>query len=305
MELTGARWLVTGDTGFIGRRVVSILRSRGAVVKGLSRTAGINLCAESAWRDDVAAFAPDYVVHLAAAGVTGQALPKEMYAVNVFATLSLLQALSELPSPVRVVIAGTGAEYGPQLRLLREDDPLAPSSDYGRTKAEACRFAESFKDRLSMAWLRLFNVYGPGESSHRLLPSLVKSAYAGTPALLSDREAVRDFSYVDDVAEIMIAFALRLPTLPSWMVCNVGSGIASPVGAFVAQASAVLARRGLALDVRFGERSPAAHESVHYAPDVERMGRWLRPMPAPMSWADGIERTADAILGSTSHPTSP
>ena len=300
MELTGARWLVTGDTGFIGRRVVSILRSRGAVVKGLSRTAGINLCAESAWRDDVAAFAPDYVVHLAAAGVTGQALPKEMTAVNVSATLSLLQALAELPSPVRVIIAGTGAEYGPQLRLLREDDPLAPSSDYGRSKAEACRCAETFKDRLSLAWLRLFNVYGPGESAHRLLPSLVQSAYAGTPVLLSGRESVRDFSYVDDVAEILIAFVLRLPSRPFWMVCNVGSGVASPVGAFVAQASAVLARRGLVLDVRFGERSSAAHESAHYAPDIGRMRQWLHPIPVPIPWADGIERTADAILGASS-----
>ena len=131
-----------------------------------------------------------------------------------------------------MILAGTGAEYASQHHLLTEDDALGPSSPYGESKAAAALVAESFKAQLSLTWLRLFNIYGPGEASQRLTPYLIQSARAGAPALLSSGEQMRDFSYVDDVANLLICSGLAASRQPSWEVANVGSGVVLSVRQF-------------------------------------------------------------------------
>lgn len=296
MDLAGTQWLVTGDTGFIGRRVCSLLRARRATVQGLSRKSGGDLRNPDTWLALVRNTPPQYVIHLASAGVATPASADELNWVNVLATDTLLRVLAGITPPVRVVLAGTGAEYGPQTRLLNESDEIAPISLYGQSKVEASRIAESYKDRLGLTWLRIFNVYGHGEYSNRLLPYLVRSALAGTPAMLSSESQIRDFSYVDDLAAALVSFATRAQPTHSWEICNVGSGMARPVTEFVAQVEATLKKRGLTLEVRFGGRPPAAHDSAYYAPDVRKMRQMLPRLSAPTLWSVGIERAVDDIL---------
>lgn len=299
MDLVDTRWLVTGDTGFIGRRVVSILRHRGAQVCGLNRGDEGDLRHGSAWRSPVLGFAPHYVLHLAAAGASGSIAPNELREVNVEGTRVLLQTLCESAAPPRVILAGTGAEYAPQHRLLAEDDALCPNSPYGESKAAAALVAEGFKDQLSLTWLRLFNIYGPGESSQRLTPYLVQSARAGTPALLSSGEQIRDFSYVDDVANLLIRSGLTASGQPSWDVVNIGSGVALPVRQFVECVGAALLRHQLVLETHYDARPPSAHDSPFYAPDVQKMNQKVAAKMVGTSLTVGVAKTVEAMLTTT------
>lgn len=299
MDLVDTRWLVTGDTGFIGRRVVSILRSRGAQVYGLNRGVEGDLRHGLAWRSRLLGFAPHYVLHLAAAGASGSVAPSELREVNVEGTRVLLQTLGESAAPPRVILAGTGAEYASQNRLLTEDDALGPSSPYGESKAAAREVAEGFKDQLSLTWLRLFNIYGPGESSQRLTPYLVQSARAGTSALLSSGEQVRDFSYVDDVANLLIHSGLTASGQPSWEVANVGSGVALSVRQFVECVGAALLRHQLVLETHYDARPPSAHDSPFYAPDVQKMKQKLAAKMVETSLKEGVAKTVEAMLAAT------
>jgi nucleoside-diphosphate-sugar epimerase len=299
MDLVDTRWLVTGDTGFIGRRVVSILHHRGAQVCGLNRGDEGDLRQGSAWRSRLLGFAPHYVLHLAAAGASGSIAPNELREVNVEGTRILLQTLCDSAAPPRVILAGTGAEYASQHRLLTEDDTLGPSSPYGESKATAALVAEAFKDQLSLTWLRLFNIYGPGEASQRLTPYLIQSARAGTPALLSSGEQMRDFSYVDDVANLLICSGLAASRQPSWEVANVGSGVVLPVRQFVECVGAVLLRYQLVLEARFDARPPSAHDSPFYAPAVQKIHQMIATKMVRTSLTAGVAKTVEAILPAT------
>jgi nucleoside-diphosphate-sugar epimerase len=299
MDLVDTRWLVTGDTGFIGRRVVSILRHRGAQVCGLNRGDEGDLRHGSAWRSRLLGFAPHYVLHLAAAGASGSIAPNELREVNVEGTRVLLQTLCESAAAPRVILAGTGAEYAPQTRLLTEDDVLSPSSPYGESKVEAALVAEGFKDQLSLTWLRLFNIYGPGEASQRLTPYLVQSACAGTPALLSSGDQIRDFSYVDDVANLLISYALTASGQPSWEIANIGSGVALPVSQFVECVGAALMRHQLVLKTHYNARPPSAHDSAFYAPAVQKMNQKTAAKIVRTSLAAGVAKTVEAMLAAS------
>jgi nucleoside-diphosphate-sugar epimerase len=279
--------------------VVSILHHRGAQVCGLNRGDEGDLRHGSAWRSRLLGFAPHYVLHLAAAGASGSIAPNELREVNVEGTRVLLQTLCESAAPPRVILAGTGAEYASQHRLLTEDDALGPSSPYGESKAAAALVAEGFKEQLSLTWMRLFNIYGPGEASQRLTPYLVQSARAGTPALLSSGEQMRDFSYVDDVANLLIRSGLTASGQPSWEVANVGSGVVLPVRQFVECVGAALQRHQLVLEARFDARPPSAHDSPFYAPAVQKMHQKMAEKMVRTSLTAGVAKTVEAILAAT------
>lgn len=299
MDLVDTRWLVTGDTGFIGRRVVSILHHRGAQVCGLNRSDESDLRQGLAWRSRLLGFAPHYVLHLAAAGASGSIAPNELREVNVEGTRVLLQTLCESAAAPRVILAGTGAEYAPQTRLLTEDDVLGPSSPYGESKVEAALVAKGFKDQLSLTWLRLFNIYGPGEASQRLTPYLVQSACAGTPALLSSGDQIRDFSYVDDVANLLISYALTASEQPSWEIANIGSGVALPVRRFVECVGAALMRHQLVLKTHYDARPPSAHDTAFYAPAVQKMNQKMAAKIVQTSLTAGVAKTVEALLAAS------
>ena len=110
------------------------------------------------------------------------------------------------------------AEYAPSSRALTEDDPVQPWSVYGAAKAALCTLlASSWRPAgLAVAWARLFNVTGPGESPERLLPTVARSILTGDAIDLSPGDQVRDFLDVRDVASALVALSSApVPTAPS------------------------------------------------------------------------------------------
>jgi nucleoside-diphosphate-sugar epimerase len=60
------------------------------------------------------------------------------------------------------------------------------------------------QEGLSLAWGRLFLLYGPGEPTARLIPSVVLPLLAGKVARTTVGTQLRDFMYVDDVAGALV-----------------------------------------------------------------------------------------------------
>lgn len=230
--------LVTGGGGFVGANLSRRLLDLGAQVHLLMRPqAAIQRIQEvlteiRIHRGDITdepslaqAFdkaKPDFVFHLATPRVTDSSAWKRMTEDNVIGAVRLVEQMRHTSS-VRLVVAGSSLEYGPSAQPHREQDTLAPVTWHGVGKAAAGLVYRqaTLSMGLSINQLRLFHIYGPWESSHRLLPTAIRSALGGYPLPLTYAEIRRDWIYVEDVVDALLLAALSEAQGENY---NIGSG---------------------------------------------------------------------------------
>jgi nucleoside-diphosphate-sugar epimerase len=234
------RLFVTGSTGFIGSHFVRAALAAGHQVTGLrfpgtepvvplplaptTLDSGLSAPASSlVWLDGTLdSVSPDSLaghdalVHLAAAGVNPKQATWDLcFEVNLRQSLQLWRG-AVAAGINRFVICGSCFEYGlsaERYDFIPPDAPLEPTGAYHASKAAAtmAAYALCVENKLEMAILRPFIVFGEGENPERLWPSLRKAALAGEDFPMTPGEQIRDFSPVEDVARAFL-LALELPS---------------------------------------------------------------------------------------------
>jgi nucleoside-diphosphate-sugar epimerase len=217
--MSGPRVLLTGGSGFIGARALAPLLAAGCEVHALGRRAGqvegvvwheVDLLDERASGRAVAEIAAERLLHLAWFTEHGRFWTAGENVDWVAASLRLLRVFAAAGGR-RAVIAGTCAEYdwAHVAEPCRELDgahgqatPQRPGTLYGTCKHATRLVAEAFAREagLSVAWGRVFLLYGPGEDERRLVPQVARALLAGEQAPTSDGAQIRDFMHVEDVA---------------------------------------------------------------------------------------------------------
>jgi nucleoside-diphosphate-sugar epimerase len=168
------RIVVTGTTGFIGSRALARWRERtDMVVTGVARVPGPSVGAiemlqadllERGWTKTLP-HAADVVVHLAQSRRYSE-FPEgsdDMVRINIDATAELLE-WARLHGVRRFVLASTGIVYRPSTTEVAEDAPCEPQSMYAATKLAGEYIAHQYASYFDISILRLFGVYGPGQS---------------------------------------------------------------------------------------------------------------------------------------------
>lgn len=229
-----ARILVTGATGFVGRHVLSALEGRGFDVHGVGRSpiAGetlhaANLLVEEERRDLIASVRPSHLLHLAWDAEPGRYWTS---AANLdWAAASLhLATLFAAQGGRRFVGVGTCAEYAwGAARFDESTTPCRPATLYGAAKDGTHRILAAYAatQGFSLAWARLFYLYGPGERRGRLVSDAIHALMTGTEFPTSTGHQRRDFLHVADAAAALAALLVSDVNGP----VNIGSGIAVPV----------------------------------------------------------------------------
>lgn len=236
-------FLITGAAGFLGSALANRLAREGHQVRGIDDLSTGDPQALSPdvlfTRGDVndrpklwtLLQEVDCVYHLAARVLVAESIlyPREYNAANVGGTVSLMEAMRDV-GVGRVVLISSGAVYGDHaVQPLREDSSPDPHSPYAVSKLAAEFYVRTIGDLwgIETVSLRVFNAYGPGQhlpASHPpVIPNFLRQAVRnGTLVVHGDGNQTRDYVFVDDVVDAMVA-AATAPTVDRSVV-NVGSG---------------------------------------------------------------------------------
>ncbi len=278
------RVLVTGATGFIGRRAVAALEAAGHDVHAVARPA-VDLLAPGAAEALVSEAEATDLLHLAWYAEPGAFWRSPENVRWVEASLALLRAFADAGGR-RATLVGTCAEYDWAHGFCSEGvTPLAPATLYGRSKHGLHTVASGLAAErgLSLAWARVFFLYGPGEHPARLVATLVSRLLRGEPAEISEGTQLRDFLHVDDVAGALVAIA------GSGVegAVNVGSGVPVAVRDLAATVGELTGRADL---IRYGAVPTAPGDPPLIVADTRRLAGEAGFTPR-FGLRDGLEDT--------------
>lgn len=221
----GARILVTGGAGFIGRSIVAMLHDAGASVRIVDLETPDIEDREASDIDDAVIVGDlrdgdiidravtddlDGIVHLAARTSVLQSVahPQATTEHNVAVTAALLERARVMGVP-RFFLASTNAVTGDVgTATITEDLPLRPLTPYGATKAACEMLLSGYGAAYGMQTcaLRLTNVYGRG-MAHKdsFVPRLMRAALSGEYVrVYGDGTQRRDLVHIADVCAALI-----------------------------------------------------------------------------------------------------
>lgn len=290
------RVLITGGAGFIGTALANKLVELGYQVRVLD---DLSAGDPAGLRQDVLFNRGDVrdrpklwtilhnidcVFHLAARVSVPESIlyPREYNDVNVGGTVSVMEAMRDVGIK-RVVLASSGTVYGEQptqpVRESQRPNPLAPYA-VSKIAAEYYVFTLGRLYGIETVALRIFNAYGPRQPlppSHApVIPLFMRQVLAGgSVVIFGNGRQTRDFVYIDDVVDALIA-AAHAPGVDQHIV-NVGSGVEVSVRELVRHIEHVTRRSANIIDnaaqdggvSRLVADLALAREKLGFAPKVD------------------------------------
>ena len=260
---------VTGAAGFIGYHMCESLLARGDSVFGIDnlndyydvalkkarlarlqqhggfKFAVADICDVGVLNHAVAdAGEVRAVLHLAAqAGVRYSLINPSAYVnTNIVGQLNILEVCRQLPDLEHMVYASSSSVYGGSsaLPFTESDSVNLPVSLYAASKKadELMGNVYAHLYRIPMTGLRFFTVYGPWGRPDMAAFIFTRAIFLGEPIkIFNNGDMRRDFTYVDDVVEGVLAVLDAPPSgageAAPHRIYNIGNNRSEPLLRYV------------------------------------------------------------------------
>ncbi len=187
----------------------------------------MDLTAFSAVQKITADIEPDVIVHLG--GLVNLTrdfdVAKKCIDANILGSLHLLEA-TRSHAPKLFIYVSTEEVYGDVSIPYKEESSLThPPSPYAMTKLAGEHVSCMYGKYLGfpVIILRVSTMYGPGETDKRFIPSIIMKALRGVGIPLNSGKKSRDYVFVEDVADALLA-CLDWRGRKNTEVVNIGGG---------------------------------------------------------------------------------
>lgn len=178
---------ITGATGFLGFHIVVKCVEQGHRVLCLRRKESVGKFSkrveaklhwvdkdESCWKETIAHFQPDVLIHCAWEGVSSDSRNDKRVQYH---NLQFFMDLLTLYKYQQIIALGSQDEYGYLDSIVDENSPLNPETEYARNKVACCEQLKAFNREYGYEWqwIRVFNIYGEGQNENWIIPAVIRS----------------------------------------------------------------------------------------------------------------------------------
>ena len=193
--------LVTGSSGFIGRKVLEKLPKLG-VITDYDNSIRIDL---QNINEVMKINSADIVIHLAGKTPKKKLEWNDYFNGNISSTLNILEYC--VKKNVKKLIYVSNYIYGnPKYSPIDEIHPINPHNAYSESKYLAERLCKFYCDKsnISLIILRPFNIYGESMNENFLLSNLINSIKTDQKMTIVNKDSRRDFLHVDDLVDLIL-----------------------------------------------------------------------------------------------------
>jgi UDP-glucuronate 4-epimerase len=236
---------------------------------------------------------PEVVVHLAAlAGVRPSLDNPSRYAdVNVTGTQRVFDA-SRAHGVARFVFGSSSSVYGSDSEPpFKESDPcLTPLSPYAATKRanELMLYTAHHLYAVDITCLRFFTVFGPRQRPDLAIHKFARLMAGAKPIpMFGDGSSSRDYTYVDDIIDGVVAAIDQARGAPAFRVYNLGGSRTTTLKQLID-----LVAKSLAMKPTIETLPEQPGDMKRTLADVELSGKELGYAPK-VSMEEGMRRFAE------------
>ncbi|MDD4409748.1 MAG: GDP-mannose 4,6-dehydratase [Candidatus Pacebacteria bacterium] len=241
MEKINKKILIVGGAGFIGSHLTKKLISAHdiCVFDNLSNPSKIytpqdgkqaygDVSNEKEIFNCIKIFKPDILIDLAAFHYIPECIKdtKKTIRVNVDGAMNCLSAMRKICPDCIFIIASSAAVYGSDTVPCNECSLIDPVDIYGESKVLVEKIIKDYSNKFGIKYsiFRLFNVYGYGNNTPHLIPTIIDQVRRNTTISLGNINTKRDYVHVDSVVDAFVK-AINDPRASMNEVFNVGTGI--------------------------------------------------------------------------------
>lgn len=210
--------LITGGLGFVGSNIAMNLvkHSQNVIIATSSKRniwrltqksdsiklVELDVTNENRVMDTFNLLKPDIIINNSVFGAYHENDQNKIFQVNLSGLINTVKSYLRTQADL-LINTSTISEYGVKNSPFEETDQLNPLGDYAISKAAATMYCESTRKltKRNILTTRIANPYGPLENSQDLIPYLIIKRMKDEDVKLNNPNNVRDFIYIDDVAE--------------------------------------------------------------------------------------------------------